>query len=180
MGNNPAFFAKCGGQCPIEGISWHDAQAFIKRLNALEKTDSYRLPTEAEWEYACRAGTRTAFNVGPCLSFKQANFDASIPMPGCAKGKYRNRPVEVAQFAANAWGLHDMHGNVWEWCADWYARRTKAQPTVDPQGPSKGRYRIIRGGAWYFLAADCRSANRDRSAPESRLNYIGFRVVKSP
>jgi formylglycine-generating enzyme required for sulfatase activity len=148
MGSNPAHFVKCGSQCPIERISWHEAQVFIKRLNALEKTDTYRLPTEAEWEYACRSGTRTAFNVGACLSSQQANYDGSIPMAGCTKGKYRQSPVKVAEFAPNAWGLYDMHGNVWEWCSDWYARGDAGQAT-DPQGPPKGRYRVIRGGAWY-------------------------------
>jgi formylglycine-generating enzyme required for sulfatase activity len=126
MGNNPSRFKdnKDAPNCPVESVSWYDVQEFVKKLNAapetIEKGIEYSLPTEAEWEYACRAGTTTPFWNGDCLSTDQANYDGNYPMPNCEKGIYRQRTTPVKIFKPNPWGLFDMHGNVWEWCQDEY------------------------------------------------------------
>ena len=179
MGDNPSEFMECGEQCPVESISWNDVQNFIKQLNKIEENKTYRLPTEAEWEYACRAGTDTPFSYGKCLSTEQANFDGRTPLDECPRGKYRERVTPVAKFPPNPWGLYDMHGNVWEWCQDWYGTILPG-PATDPTGPSSGKYKVVRGGSWFSLDDDCRSANRDRSAPNLGLNFIGFRLVMMP
>jgi len=195
MGNNPSRFKNCGDNCPVENVSWKDCQAFIRKLNRMEGTDKYRLPTEAEWEYACRAGTDTPFSFGRCLSTDQANYDGNYPMPGCSKGEYRKTTVRSASFPPNPWGLYDMHGNVWEWCEDRYGDYPSGSVT-DPTGPSSGSYRVFRGGSWYSHARSCRSANRGgswndnarycRSAyrhrlkPGDRCGYLGFRLSRTP
>ena len=176
MGNNPSAFSGCGKDCPVESVSWHDVQKFIRKLNDMEGKNMYRLPTEAEWEYACRAGTKTLFSYGNCLSTDQANFDGRRTLDDCSNGNYRKTPVPVATFAANSWGLYDMHGNVWEWCRDWYGKKLPGDVT-DPTGAPAGKYRVVRGGSWFSVDHDCRSANRDRSAPHLELNHTGFRVV---
>src|SRR5205085_11701074 len=117
MGNNPSNFKGCDN-CPVEQVSWDDAVSFIAKLNAQNDGYTYRLPTEAEWEYACRAGTTTAFAFGDSLSSEQANFDGDYPYGGAPKGVYRQKTTSVGRFQPNAWGLYDMHGNVWEWCED--------------------------------------------------------------
>ncbi|MFC1856510.1 formylglycine-generating enzyme family protein [Thermodesulfobacteriota bacterium] len=176
MGNNPSSFTDCGENCPVDSVSWYDVQKFIQKLNDSERGTRYRLPSEAEWEYACRSGTVTHFNTGNCLSTSQANFDGRMPLPDCPGGRYRESPVPVAMFPANGWRLFDMHGNVWEWCQDWYGKKPTGD-VVDPVGPLSGKYKVIRGGAWHFMDHDCRSANRDRSHPDRGLNTIGFRLV---
>src|SRR5262249_38101329 len=138
----------------------------------------YRLPTEAEWEYACRAGTRTAYNVGDALSARQANFNGNHPHGGAEKGPFLVRPTPVGSYPPNAFGLYDTHGSVWEWCADWYgARYYKDSPTDDPRGPKTGSARVIRGGEWYADGRDCRSAFRYAEMPEGIFYVMGFRVV---
>ncbi|MBW2708702.1 MAG: SUMF1/EgtB/PvdO family nonheme iron enzyme [Deltaproteobacteria bacterium] len=176
MGSNPSFFKDCGDNCPVETVSWEDAQEFICKLNRKEGK-KYRLPTEAEWEYACRAGTQTPFSFGGCLSTDQANYDGDYPMPGCGEGAYREKPVSVKSFSPNAWGLYNMHGNVWEWCEDWHGDYDEA---TDPEGPSTGSFRVFRGGSWYNFAGDCRSANRYRLEPGLRYDILGFRLAFSP
>lgn len=178
MGNNPSHFKNCGDNCPVENVSWNDAQQFIRKLNQREGANKYRLPTEAEWEYACRAGTVTPFFFGECLSTDQANYDGNNPMPGCSKGKYRKTPVPVESFSPNAWGLYDMHGNVWEWCQDWYGDYFSGHFT-DPTGPSSGKYRVLRGGSWLDFAGYTRSANRGWNGPDERGYFIGFRVART-
>jgi formylglycine-generating enzyme required for sulfatase activity len=179
VGNNPSHSKNCGDDCPVERVSWNDAQEFISKLNRWEGANKYRLPTEAEWEYACRAGTDTSFTFGRCLSTAQANYDGNYPMPGCPQGEDRERLVRAGSFPPNAWGLHDMHGNVWEWCQDWYG----AYPTdhvTDPSGPSSGSYRVLRGGSWYNLAWNCRSSSRRHLSPGDSRFYLGFRLARTP
>jgi formylglycine-generating enzyme required for sulfatase activity len=139
----------------------------------------YRLPTEAEWEYACRAGTRTAFWWGDSASSLQANFDGRHPYGEGEKGPYLGRTCRVGSYKANPWGLYDMHGNVSQWCADWYGEDYYGQKVnKDPQGPEKGGLRVLRGGSWiYGFARDCRAASRDRGVLGDRICIIGFRVA---
>jgi len=178
MGSNPSKFGDCGDNCPVEMVSWDDTQAFIRKLNEKEGTSRYRLPTEAEWEYAARAGTTTPFAFGSCLSSSQANYNGNNPLEGCSKGTYREKTVSVGSFSPNAWGLYDMHGNVYEWCQDWYDEDYPSGAVTDPSGPGSGSSRVIRGGGWYSLAQDCRSAHRSVLAG-LRLFNIGFRLVRS-
>jgi formylglycine-generating enzyme required for sulfatase activity len=179
MGNNPSRFSNCGDDCPVEEISWYDAQEFISKLNQWEGVKKYRLPTEAEWEYACRAGTNTPFAFGRCLSTTQANYDGKYPMPGCPEGEHRGQPVRVESLPSNAWGLHETHGNVWEWCQDWYGDYPTDRVN-DPTGPSSGSYRVLRGGGWYNLARNCRSSSRRRLSPGDSRFYLGFRLATTP
>ena len=178
MGENPSDFQNCGDDCPVETVSWDDVQDFITRMNQRGE-GTYRLPTEAEWEYAARAGTSTPFYFGQCLSTDQANYDGNYPSEGCPRGEYRSETVPVASLASNAWGLYDMHGNVWEWCSDWY----EGYPTgavTDPSGPGSGSSRVVRGGSWGNYARNCRSAIRYRNTPGYRNWINGFRLVLSP
>ncbi|MBW2108300.1 MAG: formylglycine-generating enzyme family protein [Deltaproteobacteria bacterium] len=159
---------------PVTCVSWDDVQKFIRWLNEKENK-RYRLPTEAQWEYACRAGTDTPFSFGRCLSTNEANYDGNYPLSGCSKGRYRERTVKVASFSHNAWGLYDMHGNVWEWCQDWYGDYPSGSVT-DPTGPPRGSYRVVRGGGWSSFAGFCRSANRGWYFPGLRYDSLGFRL----
>ncbi|MDM8524912.1 SUMF1/EgtB/PvdO family nonheme iron enzyme [Desulfococcaceae bacterium HSG8] len=163
---------------PVTCVSWNDVQEFLQWMNRKEGK-TYRLPTEAEWEYACRAGTTTPFSFGKCLPADQANYDGNYPMPGCSKGKYRKKTVPVASFSSNAFGLYDMHGNVWEWCRDRYGDYPSGSVT-DPGGPPTGSSRVLRGGGWSSYAENCRSAVRGGLSPGSRLSIYGLRLVLSP
>ncbi|MFZ4464055.1 MAG: SUMF1/EgtB/PvdO family nonheme iron enzyme [Bacteroidales bacterium] len=175
MGSNPSSFK--GDNLPVENVSWSDVQEFIQKLN--QKTGkTYRLPTEAEWEYACRAGTSTPFNTGNNLTTSQANYDGNYPYNNNPKGEYRAKTMPVGSFAPNAWGLYDMHGNVWEWCNDWYGDYNSGSQS-NPQGASSGSYRVYRGGGWGDFARLCRSADRNYDAPGNRYSRIGFRLVLS-
>jgi len=164
---------------PVIHVSWNDAVAYCQWMSA-KTGKTYRLPTEAEREYACRAGSVTAFNTGNTITVQQANFVN-------AEGQYRANTVPVDSFAPNAWGLYNMHGNVWEWCSDWYGETyyatCKAQGVVtNPSGPSSSpySYRVLRGGGWFGSARGCRSANRRGDAPDFRYNLVGFRLVFVP
>ncbi|MCI0743191.1 MAG: formylglycine-generating enzyme family protein [Gemmataceae bacterium] len=193
-GANPAFFsAKNGGgpDHPIEQVHWTKAVEFCTRLSALpaEKKAGriYRLPTEAEWEYACRAGAMTVFHFGDALSSKQANFNGEHPYGKAETGPFLKKTTKVGSYPANAWGLHDMHGNVWEWCSDWYDPDFyKKSPKENPQGPPQGVlrtgfkedfFRVVRGGSWLDEARACRSAYRFRFMPSDPYRLVGFRVV---
>ncbi len=161
---------------PVVCVSWNDAVAFCKWLSAKEGK-KYRLPTEAEWEYACRAGTKTATYFGDSLSSTQANFDGNQPY-NANPGPYLRRGTKVGSYASNAFGLHDMHGSAWEWCQDFYqANYYKDSPRDDPQGPASGTSHPIRGGGWFRSGQDCRAAKREAYPPTSIWNNTGFRVV---
>jgi uncharacterized protein (TIGR02996 family) len=198
MHNNPSHFSATGdgkakvkgldtSDFPVEQVSWEDATAFLDKLSALEEEHearwNYRLPTEAEWEYACRGGTASnqIFHFGNTLSSKQANFDGRSPYGGAATGPYLQRTSKVGSHPANGFGLHDMHGNLWEWCSDWYDGDYYAKrPPADPQGPRQGSDRVYRGGGWYGDGWFCRSASRDGNVPDFRHDDLGFRAALVP
>jgi formylglycine-generating enzyme required for sulfatase activity len=152
----------------------------INRTNVTwnRNANGYRLPTEAEWEYACRAGTTTPFSTGYNITTSQANYNGNYPYNGNAKGYNRKKSTPVGIFAANAWGLYDMHGNVWEWCWDWYEDYAWGAQT-DPMGAGSGSRRVYRGGSWNSGAQFLRSANRDYSTPVLRNSYSGFRLARN-
>jgi len=179
MGGNPSYFKDCGDNCPVEMVSWDDTQVFIRKLNEKEGTNKYRLPAEAEWEYAARAGTTTPFAFGNCLSTSQANYNGNNLLEGCSKGTWREKTVSVGSFSPNVWGLYDMHGNVNEWCQDWYDKDYPSGSVTDPIGPSSGSGRVFRGGNWNYSAQSCRSASRDDNSPTNRNGGLGFRLVRS-
>ena len=166
-GKNPFEFT--GANHPIETVSWNEAMEFCRQLS--EKTGhTYRLPTEAEWEYACRAGRTTAYYFGEAVTTELVNYQSEY------KGT-----TEIGRFSPNAFGLYDMHGNVWEWCADWYDKDYYAQsPEKDPRGPASGSDRVIRGGFWDGDARLVRAACRNWDAPVLRSFGIGFRLVRTP
>ena len=177
MGFNPSSFK--GANLPVESVTWHYAVAFCQQLS--KKTGkTYRLPSEAEWEYACRAGTTTPFHFGETISPEFVNYDGNYPYGNVPKGKYRKQTTPVGSFqVANNFGLYDMHGNVWEWCADpWHEsyRRIPADGSVWEFGGDDS-YRMLRGGSWYGDARDCRSAYRDRYVPGDWGRSLGLRVV---
>jgi len=186
MGSNPSYFTSVQGEdtsrFPVEQVSWEDSQAFLTQLNAQHglKGWRYRLPTEGEWEYACRAGTVSPFWFGGELNGKQGNCNGTCPYPDktTEKGPYLERPTVVGAYGANPFGICDQHGNVWEWCGDWYNKGYYEQSEgEDPQGPSSGSSRVLRGGSWSSNATYCRSARRNRSVPSNRNHFIGFRVL---
>ena len=174
-GSNPSEFK--GAKNPVERVSWNHIQQFLKKVNARRRGAQFRLPTEAQREYACRAGTQTPFHFGETISTSQVNYDGNYPYGGAAKDECRERTRPVATFPANAWGLHDMHGNVFEWCQDRYGPYEAGKQT-DPTGPATGQSRVLRGGSWLSRASHCRSAYRFYGAPASRYGDIGFRVAR--
>jgi formylglycine-generating enzyme required for sulfatase activity len=175
MGNNPSKFI--GENLPVETVSWNDCQQLVKKLQEKEAKDkkTYRLPTEAEWEYSCRAGTTTAYHFGATMTTDQANFRGDL-----TGGVFRDKTTPVDQFPANAWGLHDMHGNLRQWCQDSYGFYPKGD-VVDPQGGKVGKKQkfvrsVLRGGCWIFERDLCRAACRFSEDPAHRSYIIGLRV----
>ena len=179
MWTNPSYFK--GDNLPVENVTWYDAVEYCNKRSRRERltpaytingrnvswnrnANGYRLPTEAEWEYACRAGTTGPFNTGNNITKSQANYNG-------------NGTVNVGSFAANGWGLYDMHGNVWEWCWDWY-RDYESRAQSDPAGPSTGALRVYRGASWLYFAPGLRSARRGDYTPSSRFSDVGFRLVR--
>lgn len=162
-GNNPSTFQ--GDNLPVENISWLNVQTFINKLNKRSKKYIYRLPTEAEWEYACRAGTT-------------GDYAGDVDAMAWYRSNSDNKTHPVAQKQANAWGLYDMHGNVYEWCSDWYGAYPNGDVT-DPTGATSGAYHVFRGGSWYYAATSCRSSLRYSGTPEFIGSYVGFRLARN-
>ncbi len=170
MENNPSCFKNCGKNCPVEEVSWNDIQSFIQKLNEMEN-ENYDLPTEAQWEYACRAGSTTRYYFG--------DQESQLVEYGWFNKNSNWKTHPVAQLNPNAWGLYDMHGNVWEWCRDWYCDYPDHSVT-DPVGTDKGALRVLRGGSWGLVAVYCRTARRSRHEPNFRSDHDGFRLVRLP
>jgi formylglycine-generating enzyme required for sulfatase activity len=204
MGTNPSYFSPQGPgkdrvkgldtrEFPVEGVSWQDAMAFCKKLSELPEEKKagrrYRLPKEAEWEYACRAGTRTLFHHGDSISFREANFNAGHPYGNAPRGPPISRPVKVGSYRPNAWGLYDMHGNVWEWCLDG-PRQYTADAVKDPRGPDPEKsVGVLRGGSWVVDGWSCRctyhkvrpvSDRQGERVSYYRTPHSGFRVLCEP
>jgi formylglycine-generating enzyme required for sulfatase activity len=170
MGEHRGWFK--GASNPVETVSWHDAVEFCRKLPAKEG-ETYRLPTEAEWEYACRAGSTTRYSFG--------DDEESLGEYAWYIGNSEGKTHPVGEKKQNAWGLHDMHGNVWEWCQDWYDDAYyKTSPTDDPSGQEKFSLRVLRGGSWDHDAGLCRAARRIALRPLGRGSIMGFRVVAVP
>jgi formylglycine-generating enzyme required for sulfatase activity len=195
VGKNPSWMSSTGsarqkvkgldtGRFPVDNVKWSDAQQFCDKLSALDaqagKARRYRLPTEAECEYAAReAGkSKAPFSFGETLNSEQANFDGVFPFGNTNKGPSLSRTSKVGSYKPNNVGLHDMHGNIWQWCADWYGKDYYSKsPKQDPKGPTSGNTRVLRGGGWCQCAKECRSANRSNESPSFSDGTIGFRVV---
>ena len=177
MGANPSSFK--GNNRPVENVSWDDAVAFCKKLN--QKTGkNYRLPSEAEWEYACRAGTKTPFFFGDNITTDLVNYNGNYPYKSAAKGKYRQQTTDVGTFPPNPFGLYDMHGNVWEWCEDdWHTNYINAPIDGSGWNSRSGNRKLLRGGSWVNYPGGCRSAFRVSYSLDTYHNIIGFRVVCS-
>jgi formylglycine-generating enzyme len=181
--SNPSRFTN-DPENPVENVSWLDVvNDFLPRLNAQVPGLNAVLPAEALWEYACRADAEqsTPFSFGKHINSKQVNFDGNFPLTGSAKSANRKQTVPVKALPCNGWGLYQMHGNVWEWCADWFAPYAK-DAMVDPTGPletqAKGAGRVLRGGSWIGDARGCRSAQRDARSPDLRGVSVGFRLAR--
>ncbi len=184
MGSAPSHFTACGPRCPVENITYLDVQKFLDKLNAhgaaTPKVPSfhYRLPTEAEWEYACRARTTGPFSTGENLTTAQANYNGRQPYGEFPAGEFRQKTTPAGTFGLNPWGLADMHGNVWEWTSDWYGPYGETTAAnIDPHGPAAGDKRVIRGGSWFFDANSARCGLRYTHAPQDKGFSLGFRVA---
>jgi formylglycine-generating enzyme required for sulfatase activity len=176
MGGNPSHFEDCGDDCPVENVTREDAQAFVARLDAANPGRTFRLPTEAEWEYACRAGHEGRYGAVDTLRPAAANFDARIPFDGVTADVYRGAPTPAGTFPPNPWGLYDMQGNVWEWMQDRYCPYPAAAVT-DPAGSCATDTIPIRGGSWYFSANAARCGRRFTHFSGDRGFSLGFRVL---
>ncbi|MDJ0569631.1 MAG: formylglycine-generating enzyme family protein [Pleurocapsa sp. MO_192.B19] len=175
MGNNPSEFK--GDKRPVENISWEDAQEFCARLTQ-HTNRKYRLPTEAEWEYACRAGTKTPFHFGETITTELANYDGKYVYGAGVEGEYRGETTEVGEFPPNAFGLYDMHGNVWEWCEDnWHENYEDAPNDGSAWLSGDNSIKVVHGGSWISGPGSCRSAFRDDLTRVDRDDTFGFRVV---
>jgi formylglycine-generating enzyme len=176
MKDNPSNFK--GDELPVEEVSWTDTQTFLESLNTQLGRPVFRLPSEAEWEYACRAKTDTPFSFGNTINSEQVNFDGNHPYNKSKKSAYREQTVPVKSLPCNDWGLYEMHGNVWEWCKDWYGDYdTTKSVVINPEGPLSGDFRVLRGGSWLYFARFCRSAYRLHFSPVLRSFTFGFRFA---
>jgi len=201
MGTNPSYFQKGKDgadkvkdldtkKFPVETVSWDDTQKFMTKLNAKSENNKnkrlYRLPREGEWEYICRGGQCSKHTLPfqfaepqKSLSSTEANFNGNQPYRGAAQGPYLERTTKVGAYQKpNRFGIHDMHGNVYEWCEDWYDEKYYAtSPKADPTGAEKGVFRVLRGGDWNSDGGSCRASDRYWSGPSNRSRFIGFRVL---
>jgi len=176
-----------GDNRPMIYVSWHEAREFCKKLTSISNRGTYRLPTEAEWEYACRAGTTMPFHFGETITPSLVNYDGNYPYANAPKGEYREKTVDVNSFTPNAWGLHQMHGNVWEWCLDEYFKYSEKSNNLKNNGSepyadmnvnqNDNRFRALRGGSWFYNVISCRSADRFRDDAVGSYHDLGFRVV---
>jgi formylglycine-generating enzyme required for sulfatase activity len=190
MGDNPSRFKS--DQLPVERVNWHLVHDFLQQLNDQISGLSLTLPSEAQWEYACRAGTMTPFSFGETISTAQANYNGSYVYASGSKGEYREKTIPVKSFSPNAWGLHQMHGNVWEWCLDHYsdyqfhpAKRNRdtglpavSNPLQVQQSVDETAFRVVRGGCWFDGPGGLRSASRVGDRPGDADNFLGFRFAR--
>jgi formylglycine-generating enzyme required for sulfatase activity len=184
MGTLPSHFSNCGPRCPVENVTFLDVEQFLSKLTAHAASSAkgqalrFRLPSEAEWEYACRARTTGPFWTGENLTTAQANYNGKFPYASFPAGEFRQKTTPVGTFPLNPWGFGDMHGNVWEWTGDWYGPYgERPAANIDPRGPSSGEKRVIRGGSWYFDANSARCGLRYTHAPQDKGFSLGFRVA---
>jgi formylglycine-generating enzyme required for sulfatase activity len=167
MGNNPSHYR--GDKLPVENVSWTDVQDFLAKLNSENDGYHYRLPTEAEWEFAARAGSH------------YQDYGEKVTDVAWSYENSGNQTHQVGQKPANVWGLYDILGNVWEWVQDWYdGKYYKKSPPADPTGPATGEFRVLRGGSWTLKAKETRFSTRNKTAPDARANDVGFRCVREP
>ena len=171
MGDNPSRFKS--PKNPVERVSHDDVTRFCQRLSERSPELDPTLPTEAQWEYACRAGSTTPFHFGDSIDTDQVNYHGSFPYGDQPKGEFRQTTVGVKELPANRWGLFQLHGNVWEWCRDWYGKY-ETSLNVDPEGPSAGSDRVLRGGSWFHDARSARSAYRYADRPGLSLLHPGL------
>ncbi|PPQ32055.1 hypothetical protein CCR94_07555 [Rhodoblastus sphagnicola] len=178
VSDNPSRFKH--PENPVENVSWNEAQTFIATMNLTYEGLNLCLPSEAQWEYACRSGTTTPFSFGEDISPAQVNYDGENPYRGGEKGLYREKTVAVSSLPANAWGLHEMHGNVWEWCADAWRDNYRDAPNDGSvwESDDKSARRVLRGGSWFSGARFVRSASRDGIDPGGRGDGVGFRCAR--
>ncbi len=166
-----------GSEMPMENVNWTHVNGFTGTLSNKFNL-KFRLPTEAEWEYACRAGTKTPFYTGKTITTKQANFDCRESYGGSKLGRYLNMPTPVGKYPPNAFGLHDMHGNLWEWCSDFYQPNYyKKSPKKNPKGPVTGNFRVVKGGAWDEVPYQLRAAYKEKRRHRSDKKNLGFRIL---
>ncbi|MDZ8027189.1 MAG: bifunctional serine/threonine-protein kinase/formylglycine-generating enzyme family protein [Nostoc sp. DedQUE11] len=182
MGSNPSYFHSNGANLPVENVSWNDAVEFCQKLSQKTRR-TYRLPSEAEWEYACRAGTTTPFYFGETITTDLVNYNGNSTYASAPKSKYRQQTTPVGSFPPNAFGLYDMHGNVYEWCQDYWHQNYQGAPTNGSAWLNTGLFsrlfydKLMRGGSWFVNPDDCRSANRNSFMHAYRYGNVGFRVV---
>lgn len=175
MGDNPSEF-KDDPANPVEQVSWDDVRTFLDSLNDMVPGLDAGLPSEAQWEYACRADTTTPFSFGKNITPDQVNYDGNHPYADGKKGQDRKRTVPVRSLPPNPWGLYEIHGNVFEWCADWYSEYLSG-PQIDPSGPSEGVLRVLRGGSYFNGGQGCRAALRGWNGPGVHRGNFGFRLA---
>ena len=181
----PEDFGWGRGHRPAINVSWKEAQGYVNWLNEQLKLDGskgkYRLPSEAEWEYAARAGTKTAYWWGDKIDPSLANYDGNFAYNGGAKGEYRKQTVPVDSFKPNAFGLHCVHGNTWEWVQDSWHDNNQGPPADGSEwmDAAANSWRVLRGGSWNFIPRDLRAANRDWDTPDSRSGTVGFRIART-
>ncbi len=175
MTENPSNFK--GKKRPVEDVSWEDCKRFLDRINEERRDLELVLPTEAQWEYACRAGTTTAFSFGDDVTTAQVKCDGNYPYASGAKEKYQKETIEVGSLPPNKWGLYEMHGNVYEWCEDLY-ENYRYERAIDPCNRENGPGRVLRGGSWSSFGWICRSAYRDVFEPGARFSFFGFRFSR--